>query len=228
MFLPIHDGKPRNHIELHYVTIGLIVANVVIFLFFQLDQRDGLAVSLMLIPSTLSGEALRPEAFGLVPEPVTVLTYAFLHADIWHLLGNMLFLWVFGDNVEDAVGHLKFLLFYGLCAIAGGLSHVAAMPDSSVPLIGASGAVAGVVAAYLILHPRVRVWVLFLGRIPLRLSAMLLLGGWIGVQLLFAFAGGDDGIAWWAHVGGLFAGAVLIVLFRRPGVPLFDRGLGAA
>jgi hypothetical protein len=119
-----------------------------------------------------------------VPEEATYITYAFLHGDIFHLGGNMLFLWVFGDNVEDALGHLRFLLFYLLCAAAGALMHGLLGPDSQVPLIGASGAVAGVVAAYLMLHPRVKVWILAFGRIPLRIPAYIALGLWILFQLV--------------------------------------------
>ena len=104
-----------------------------------------------------------------IPEGLTLLTYQFLHGDILHLLSNMLFLWVFGDNVEDAMGHLKYLMFYLLCGIAGGLAHAAMLPASPLPLIGASGAVAGVIAAYLILHPRVLVWVLAFRIIPLHI-----------------------------------------------------------
>ena len=120
-----------------------------------------------------------PPKFVVVPEDLTYLTYAFLHADIFHLGGNMLFLWVFGDNVEDALGHFRFLLFYLLCAVGGALFHGIMAPQSEMPLIGASGAVAGIVAAYLILHPRVKIWVLAFGRIPLRIPAWISLAPWI-------------------------------------------------
>ena len=105
---------------------------------------------------------------AVVPETLTYVTYSFLHGDIFHLGGNMLFLWVFGDNIEDALGHVKFLVFYLLCAAAGALFHGLLAPLSQVPLIGASGAIAGVVTAYLILHPRVKIWILAFARIPLR------------------------------------------------------------
>ena len=111
-----------------------------------------------------------------MPEGYTLLTYMFLHGDIFHLSSNMLFLWVFGDNVEDAMGHIKFLVFYLICGVAGGLAHAFMLPASKLPLIGASGAVAGVIAAYLILHPRVLVWVLAFRFIPLRISAAWVLG----------------------------------------------------
>jgi membrane associated rhomboid family serine protease len=137
----------------------------------------------------------------------------------------MLFLWVFGDNVEDAMGHLKFLAFYLLCGIVGGLAHAALAPDPRIPLIGASGAVAGVIAAYLMLHPRVRVWVLALRFIPLRIPAALVLGVWAITQVVMVIFWPADQVAWAAHVGGMVAGAILVLFLRRRGVELFDRGL---
>ena len=158
-----------------------------------------------------------------MPEGYTLLTYMFLHGDILHLASNMLFLWVFGDNVEDAMGHIKYLVFYLLCGVAGGLAHACMLPASKLPLIGASGAVAGVIAAYLILHPRVLVWVLAFRFIPLRISAAWVLGVWVATQLCMVLLNQADQVAWWAHIGGMVAGAILILFMRRPGVPLFDR-----
>src|SRR5262249_54518115 len=132
---------------------------------------------------------------------------------------------VFGDNVEDALGHLNFLVFYLACGVIAGLTHSLMMPSSGLPLIGASGAVAGVIAAYLILHPRVRVWVLAFRFIPLRISAALVLGAWIATQVVMVMLPDTGPVAWWAHIGGLVAGAVLVLFMRRPGVALFDRGL---
>ncbi len=163
-----------------------------------------------------------------MPEALTLFTYQFLHSDILHLLSNMLFLWVFGDNIEDAVGHFKFLVFYLAGGIAGGLAHAWMLASSNLPLIGASGAVAGVIAAYLILHPRVRVWVLAFRFIPLRISAAWVLGVWAVTQIIMIALAPGDQVAWWAHVGGMVAGAVLILILRRPGVALFDRGLARA
>jgi membrane associated rhomboid family serine protease len=160
-----------------------------------------------------------------VPLNTTYITYAFLHLDIWHLGSNMLFLWVFGDNVEDALGHAKYLVFYLLCAIAGALMHGVAMPDSQGPLIGASGAISGVVAAYFLLHPKVRVWVLVLMRIPLPLPAYIPLALWIAQQFVLMFISQFDEVSWAAHVGGILAGLILVLVMRRPGVPLFDKNL---
>jgi membrane associated rhomboid family serine protease len=159
-----------------------------------------------------------------VPEAATLITYAFLHADWLHLVGNMLFLWVFGDNIEDAMGHIRYLVFYMACAILAGLAHSMMNADSTAPLIGASGAVAGIVGAYLVLHPHVRLFVLLLGKIPLRLSAMWVLGAWAVFQVFnLAVSTSEDLVAWWAHIGGLVVGALLIVPLRRPGVALLDR-----
>jgi len=175
------------------------------------------------------GSANGPYDLVAVPEGATILTYMFFHGSWMHLIGNMMFLWVFGDNVEDAIGHFKFLLFYILCGAFAALFHTALTPESTRPLIGASGAVAGVIAAYLMLHPRVRVWVLVMRFFPMQISAAWALGFWVVLQFTMVYLtqiGVVKGpIAWWAHIGGLIAGAVLIVVMRRPGVPLFDRGL---
>ncbi|WP_417711293.1 rhomboid family intramembrane serine protease [Roseibium aggregatum] len=227
MFLPLHDQNRLVHVPRPYVNLSLIAANILIFLFYQgAGSQQAVAASSYsfgLIPVVLFDiRDLSPE-LQVLPDWMSVVTYSFLHGSFTHLIGNMLFLWVFGDNIEDAVGHLRYLLFYLLCAIAGGLAYASLDVNSDVPLIGASGAVSGVVAAYLMLHPRVKVWVLALGRIPLRLSAVWLLGGWIVYQIVNAVIASDSDIAWIAHIGGMASGALLIVFFRRRGVPLFDR-----
>jgi hypothetical protein len=148
----------------------------------------------------------------------------FLHTDVIHLASNMMFLWVFGDNVEDAMGHVKYLAFYLLCGVAAALAQAVMQPTSQLPLMGASGAVAGTIAAYLILHPRVLVWVLAFRVIPLRVTATWILGLWVATQLFMILINRGDQVAWWAHIGGVLAGSLLIPLMRRPGIPLFDRG----
>lgn len=226
MFIPLHDANSLKHIRLQYVTLGLIAANVVVYLLTTLSSESvaqAAVIGLGYIPSTVFDIAERPDEWVLVPDDATYVTYAFLHGDIWHLGGNMLFLWVFGDNVEDALGHIKFLLFYLACAVAGAFAHGMVAPDSQAPLIGASGAIAGVVSAYLMLHPRVKVWVLALGRFPVRLPASILLVLWILFQVAMVVLAADDEISWAAHLGGIVAGAVLVLVLRRRGVPLFDR-----
>lgn len=229
MFIPLHDQNRLAHVPFPVVNLSLIAANVAAFLFVQNyglePAASASAFSHGLIPSVfLEMKELSPE-LRVLPDSLSVVTYAFLHGDWWHLIGNMLFLWVFGDNIEDALGHIKYLVFYLLCAAAGGLAYTISNIGSDVPLVGASGAVSGVVAAYLMLHPKVKVWVLVLGRVPLRLSAGLVLGAWVVYQVANAAFGPESQVAWSAHIGGLLAGCVLVVFMRRRGVPLFDRDL---
>ena len=184
-----------------------------------------------MIPAELMGHGLGDRSFAtpfLVPARLTLITYMFLHGSWIHLLGNMLFLWVFGDNVEDAMGHLRFLMFYLMCGIFAAVVHSWMMADSDLPLIGASGAVAGSISAYLILHPNVKIWVLALWRIPIKITAYWALGFWILAQFANLLFDNEENVAWGAHIGGLVAGAVLILFMRRRGVPLFDRTRGGA
>jgi membrane associated rhomboid family serine protease len=234
MFVPLHDENTLKSIRFQFVTLALIVINVLVYLFEVSGIDDAVVASFAIIPkelfdtSLLPIEAPAPLQVPVVPESLTLISYMFFHGDILHLAGNMLFLWVFGDNVEDAMGHMRFLIFYLACGIFAGLTHAWMVPDSESPLIGASGAVAGVIAAYLMLHPRVRVWVLALKAIPLRISAAFALGIWILIQIVMVLLPQVGPVAWWAHIGGLIAGAVLVVFFRRAGVPLFDRRVSAA
>jgi membrane associated rhomboid family serine protease len=226
MFVPLHDTNELKYIRVQYVTIGLIAINILMWLFTTFapaDDAERASLALGFIPALIFDHAVLDPSLVIVPEDLTFLTYAFLHIDFWHLAPNMLFLWVFGDNVEDAMGHLRFLLFYLLCAAAGAALHGLVAQSSEGALIGASGAISGVVAAYLLLHPRVRVWVLVLFRIPLPLPAFIPLALWIGQQFVMLALNLDDMVSWGAHVGGIIAGALLVLVMRRPGVPLFDR-----
>jgi membrane associated rhomboid family serine protease len=179
------------------------------------------AMSAGVIPVTLLGDAKLPAELALMPPEVTLVTYMFLHGDWWHLIGNMLFLWVFGDNVEDAMGSIRFLFFYLLTGVAAGLAHAYANIGSDVPLVGASGATAGVVGAYIMLYPRVKMWSLAFMRIPLKLPAWIVIAAWLATQVFFIVAGIQDGTAWWAHIGGFAAGVLLVVIFKRADQPLF-------
>ncbi|MCX5494574.1 rhomboid family intramembrane serine protease [Kaistia dalseonensis] len=227
MFVPLHDQNPLRYIRFPWVTRSIVVLNVLIFLLYQgggnaeAEARSVMAFGL--IPSTLAGIHVRTPGIFHAPEYLTFITSSFLHGDVWHLAGNMLFLWVFGDNVEDAMGPVRFLVFYLLCAIGGGLAHVAVASGSDMALIGASGSVAGVIAAYLILHPRVKIWILLLFRIPLRLRTVWVLGFWILWQVYSFLFGPPGEISWAAHLGGFLTGAVLILVMRRRGVPLLAR-----
>ena len=231
LFIPLSDDNPLKFLRYQWVTVGIIAANVLVFIL----QLSGLGLaagtSFAVVPAELaevgfSLDAARgPYDTIPVPEVATLVTYMFLHADVVHLASNMMFLWVFGDNVEDAMGHVRYLVFYLLCGIAGALAQTAMEPQSQLPLIGASGAVAGTIAAYLILHPRVLVWVLAFRVIPLRVTATWILGLWIATQLFMVLINRGDYVAWWAHIGGALAGAALVVLLRRPTIALFDRGV---
>ena len=234
MFIPLRDDNSLKSIPFQYVTVGLIAVNILVFILEVSGLSHAAVASFAVTPRELLGGTalLAPSSFSedgyAIGEEATLLTYMFFHADVFHLVGNMLFLWVFGDNVEDAMGHLRFLVFYLACGVFAALFHAWMLPDSDLPLIGASGAVAGVIAAYLMLHPKVGVWVLAFKVIPLRITAGLALGVWIALQVVMVAMPDMGPVAWWAHIGGLIAGAVLIFFMRRPGVPLFDRGMRLA
>ena len=219
-----------------YITISLIVVNVLVWVFVQgAGSSLSLAASvcnLGLIPGELTGMLPAGERFpmgeGLVCVTDTgrqashLFTSMFLHGSWLHLLGNMWFLWLFGNNVEDAMGRPQFLLFYLLCGLAAALMQVVTSPDSGVPMVGASGAISGVMGAYLILYPHVRVYVMVpLGFIltTVALPAWTMLVYWMLIQLVSGLTaiGGKPGggVAFWAHVGGFIAGMVLVKLFAR-------------
>lgn len=229
MFIPVQDDNPLRTIRHPWVTFGLIGLNICVFILQFTQTGASSMVSFAMIPGELrrvgftGGAAMGPGDTLPIPEPLTLLSYAFMHGDVLHLATNMLFLWVFGDNVEDATGHARFVVFYLLCGIVAALFHAYGTPWPDLPLIGASGAVAGVVSAYVLLHPRVRVWVLMLRFIPLNISAAVALGIWIAAQFAMLFMRDSGLTAWWAHVGGILAGAALIVVLKRPEVPLFGR-----
>ena len=228
MFIPLHDDNPIRHIARPYVTWALILATCVVYVLGVTEGGSQALASFAIVPVELirmgvwGGPARGIYDTVAVPERYTVLSYMFLHADVLHLAGNMLFLWVFGDNVEDHFGHLRFLGFYLCCGVAGGISHALMLPGSDAPLIGASGAVAGVITAYVVMFPRVRVWVLVMRAIPLRITAAWALGAWIASQfamlaLPYIVKGIDLGpVSWWAHIGGILAGGVLVFVLPPP------------
>jgi len=233
MFVPVHDINPLKRLPFQWVTVGLIALNILCYLVLSTEFFSPVyqyMPEFALIPAEFLGDGspLPSEIFQLyeplpMPEEFTLVTYMFVHMGFLHLAGNMAFLWVFGDNVEDAMGHVRFLLFYLLCGVIAALTHVAMDPESIIPVIGASGAVGGIIGAYLMLHPRVKIWVLALYRIPLRITAAWAIGFWVALQIYSALFSEVDTVAWGAHLGGLVAGALLIVIMRQPGVPLFDK-----
>jgi membrane associated rhomboid family serine protease len=220
MFVPLHDNTPLKVIRFQYVTGALIIINVIAFLMtgaFTSEQTLwAVATGYGIVPVELLHVVDAGQFNNPVPEPLTLITYQFLHGGWMHLISNMAFLWVFADNIEDAFGHFGFLLFYLLCGIAAGLLHTVMQPDSGAPLIGASGAVSGVLAAYLLLYPKARVWILLFMRIPLPISAFWALSGWFALQLLSIFisSGDEVQVAWWAHIGGFLAGLILTLVLR--------------
>lgn len=237
MFLPLHDGVPLRNMRVPVTTRILIGLCVVAYplTFYGPIGPDWMVAGLSLIPSVFFGTDSLPDGLPFVPVPMTLVTSLFLHGSLFHLVGNVLFLWVFGDNVEDAMGHFRFLVFFLLCGCAAGLLHAFIDPGSDRPLIGASGGVSGVVAAYLILYPRVRLWALFLDGIPLKVPAYGAIGFWFVLQFFSAFYSSDEGVGWFAHLGGFIVGAVLILPMRRRHDPVLarveaqglQRGIGA-
>lgn len=228
--IPLHDDNPTRITP--YVTIGLIAACVLVFLWQAGSSAEGVQAAIFsygVIPAVLFGSATLSPEYAVLPAPLTIISSMFLHGGWMHLGGNMLYLWLFGNNIEDAMGHLRFIVFYLVCGAAAALAQAFAAPLSEIPMVGASGAISGVLGAYILLHPRARVLTLiFLGFFVtmFRLPAMIVLGFWILIQVFnaaFQPASGG-GVAFLAHVGGFVAGLVLIGLFKRSDVPFFDRG----
>lgn len=215
-----------------YVTYGLIAVCIALYLLVTLRQdaegQIAIAAGFGFIPSVFFGEAQLPAELLQAPPWLTLTSNVLLHASFAHLAGNMLFLWVFGDNIEDAMGHLRFLLFFFLCGLGGTLAHALMNPASDQPLIGASGAISGVIASYLMLYPRVRIWGLAFNWIPLHITAFYAIAAWILFQLAQALLDPAGHVGWWAHLGGLVTGAVLTPLFIHRGVALFGRTAMAA
>jgi membrane associated rhomboid family serine protease len=220
MVMPIWDHSPFRWPQPPYVMWLLIVVNFGVFFWtagLAPDDAEAIARTAGLVPAALFGGG----SAGAIPAPLTLLTSMFLHGNFMHVFGNMIFLFVFGDDIEEALGHWRFLGFYLACGIGSGLAFALSGPSSTTDLIGASGAVAGVIAAYLLFRPCAKVTCL-LGLIPLRLRAYWIIGGWAIWQFVDAASRIDDGIAYWAHVGGLITGAILFVLMRPAGVRLFE------
>lgn len=217
MFIPIKDINPSRTYPV--VNISLILLNVVVFLYqftlppqaFKLFVLSNSTVPAR-VPAFLAGHA------GFEVAVLPLLTSMFLHSGLAHLGGNMLFLWIFGDNVEDYLGHLPYLFFYLVCGIGAGLLHVLFNWSSTVPALGASGAISGVMGAYLLLYPGERILTLvFIFLVPI--PAVIILGYWFLLQFLAGIsalgAGASGGVAWWAHVGGFVLGMLLTATSRR-------------
>ena len=236
MVLPLHDDNPATLRP--YVTVGVIIACSLVYLAQHLlltsDGAQQVAYALGVIPAVLTGREVLPAEIALLPAPATIFTSMFLHAGFLHLAGNMWFLWIFGNNVEDAMGHVRFLIFYVLCGVVAVFSQVLPNPGSIAPMVGASGAISGVLGAYMLLYPRARVLlglpvgflIIQLGRFP----AVWVLAAWFVLQLVLGSISATDipgrtegRIAFGAHIGGFVAGLLLVTIFKRRGVPLWRR-----
>ncbi len=217
--IPLHDQNPRLYIRAHFVTITLIIANVLIFVSqigIEEAGRFAAVVGYAVVPARFFDGLEVSSDIESVSAALTLITYQFLHADWAHIAFNMLFLWVFGDNVEDALGHVRFIIFFLLTGAAGGLVQSVIEPDSLTPVIGASGAISGVLGGYLMLYPRARLLVLAFMIIPIRLPALLVIGTFFAQDLLWGLTDAPAalGTAVWAHIGGFIAGAILVVFMR--------------
>ncbi len=222
MVVAISDGNPLVHIRAPYVNRALVAANIALFVMVLFDWPWW---PYAYVPAYLGQPGVWAYAFDDTGA-FTLITHQFLHADLLHLAGNMVALWVFGDTIEDALGHIRYLPFYLLCGVSGALAESALGADTLVPMVGASAAISGVMGAYLLLHPRAKILVVLFFRVPLLLPAMLVVGADFASNLAMLWLppveGEVDLIAWGAHVGGFFSGMGLILVLRRPGVALFQ------
>ena len=224
---PIHDDNPTRITP--YVTYALLSACVLIF-FWQVSLGDAAqqaVYSFGVIPSVLFATRSLPVELEILPAWMTIFSSMFLHGGWMHLIGNMLYLWVFGNNVEDAMGHKRFILFYLSCGLLAALTQAVLNPDSEIPMIGASGAISGVLGAYVLLHPYARILVV----IPIGIliytpwiAAYWVLGFWFVLQLINSLISASDtgGVAYGAHLGGFVAGMLLIPFFKYRNVRLFS------
>ena len=239
MLIPISDDN-TGRLSTPFIVYLLIAVNVLVF-FIELSGGQEFIAAYSVIPYEIShgielvttGPLRRgdiPQAQGPSPIYLTLLTSMFMHGGFMHIAGNMLYLWIFGDNVEDDFGHVKFVVFYLVCGIAASISQIAIDPNSTIPSLGASGAIAGVLGAYLIMFPRNRVrCILPLGFIwtTIELPAVAVLGFWIILQVISQYtafshtAKRSGGVAYMAHIGGFVAGIILTFLFRSRRPPRF-------
>jgi membrane associated rhomboid family serine protease len=223
---PIRDHNPSGRTP--YVTYALMFANIGIFLSYAMYMSDD-----EVIYDIYNTYALIPARIGAWNGFEGLITSQFLHAGWMHLAGNMLFLWIYGDNIEDEMGHIPYLIFYLVCGVAAGLTQVAFEPSSRVPMVGASGAIAGVMGGYLLLYPKAKVDILIIFVIFFRIfpiPAWILLVLWFGMQFLGGIGADPNqgGTAYWAHAGGFVAGLLLTIPFwlRRGGFAFWERTEG--
>lgn len=218
--IPLKDNIPSSRTPV--ITVGLIVINVLVYL-NQLALSPRAAVRFVYLYGLIPVEISEGQLLIQHPVPLygTILTSMFVHGGLFHLAGNMLYLWIFGDNVEDRLGRFRFLLFYLLSGLAAAAAQILSDPHSQIPMVGASGAISGVLGAYLLLYPHARVVTLvFFGWFVrlIEIRALFVLGFWILVQLasgLLTWGAQVGGVAWFAHIGGFVAGLVMVIPLRR-------------
>jgi membrane associated rhomboid family serine protease len=216
--IPLKDDNPTA--SLPVMTVGIIAVNILVFIYQLTLPSEGLEAFLFRY-GAIPGRLVHPSLADPIPSPalpfsLTIISSMFLHGGLVHLLGNMLYLWIFGNNVEDYLGHIKFIGFYLISGIFAAFIHTLSDLNSFIPMIGASGAIAGVLGAYLVLFPRANVSTLFIFIIffkIIKVPAVLILGLWFLIQLLNAGTVGGS-VAWYAHVGGFLTGVILIRFFR--------------
>jgi membrane associated rhomboid family serine protease len=221
MVMPIYDDNPFTQPVKPLVTWCLIAANLAVFIYEMGASQlalDRVIDTYSLTPAVLTGDVL---ARGWLPAFMTLFTYQFFHADLAHILANMIFLWVFGDDVERALGRGRFLAFYLVVGAMGGLVYVFTDRHSTIELIGASGSIAGVIIGYVMLRPCAKITVL-LGFIPLRISAYWVIGLFVLTQLWNLGSVSKSEVAYWCHFGGMLAGGILFPLLKPPGLKLFQ------
>ncbi len=227
--IPLKDDNPTEIKPI--VTIGFIVACVLVFLYqvsLQAKLGEIFVYQYGAIPAVVFGYADLPPELVAIPAYSSLMTSMFLHGGWMHLIGNMMYLWIFGNNIEDVMGHVKFVVFYVLCGLLAALSHAAIDSGSTVPMVGASGAISGILGAYILLYPRARVLVLipfgFFSQM-IYIPAGIVLGLWFLMQL---FSGGmsignqGGGVAFFAHIGGFVVGMALIPFFKHSHVKFFN------
>ena len=221
MVFPIYDDNPFRRARLPFVTWGLILINIAVFAWEMMSQDAATGAVLASFAATPAEVLHRAPHAGPMPAEFSLISYMFLHGGWEHIIGNMIYLWVFGDDIEDALGPFRFLIFYLLAGIAAGLAFILLNPSSKVPLVGASGAVSGILAAYLLLRPCAKVSV-FMFRVIVRIRAYWVIGVWILLQLVQIATQVNDGVAYMAHAGGLVAGAILFLIMKPAEVQLFE------
>jgi len=227
--IPLHDDNPTQITPIVTMTfIGICVAVFLYQVNLPQEPAELFAFQYGAIPSVIFGHASLPEEARVgFPATLTLVTSMFLHGGWMHLLGNMLYLWIFGNNIEDVMGHAKFVVFYILSGILAALSHALTDPSSQIPMVGASGAISAVLGAYVLLFPRAHVLVLLPGIGMTRVAAGIVLGMWFLTQLIsggMSVGASGGGVAFFAHIGGFIAGMALIGLFKRRDVRFFSPG----